>query len=517
MTTIAPTAPATAAPVEVLDDTSSEIKVRFPVLALEGVDTGDGRYLTPGSLTHRALPISLLAQPHTAHGGQDPPAAQLVGNITSLTRSPGPEVISPRTGQPYGSDVGVWSGEGVIDGDHEFADLVRKQYLRGVSVDLASVDAELLDEETAALSDNPQRTVTILSAEIGAATLVCLPAFGDAYVELVGEGTMPEPLAASAFPPGLWLVPQPMWRSPDLGDLVPSTPCATRKPSVGELTVGTNRGTVVAAGTGTVIRPPLSYFTDPGFTEETPITIEDPDENGWRRAYGHIGVWDRPHIGFNGKPVYIPKSSCDYAEFLYGGFRARDENGVPRIVAVGHLTVSPGHADTSLSADATRHYYDHSGYAWCDVAAGDDAVGPWVNGVCKRDITEEQIDTALAHPPSGDWRPIRGRGGIELVAISNVNTPGFGVNRVRVASGEVQALVASSGVRPRRAAPSESMVLDYDTIAERVVDRMEHRQAMTALRASLLTELDDAPQRVAALLAALDEGGVGPKALQATR
>lgn len=567
------TAAAPAAPIEVLEDTGDEIQVRFPVLALEGVDTGDGRFIELDGLTHRALPVSLLAQPYTSHGGQEPPPAVVFGNITSLTPRPGSEVISPRTGEPYGENVRVWTGEGQIDGTHEYAWLVRKKYLRGVSVDLADLNAEFVDEETAALSEHPRRQIIVAGAEIAGATMVPVPAFADAYVEIVGEEDH-TPLAASVLPAELWTVPQPMWRSPELGDpgvgsLLQRTPSGnvTQKardtakkeghtvPGTDSFPINTRQDVINAvkrAGSakdpvkarkyimreakrlkatdvipdqwnsdGTTkddkamtaaalakTRPPLGLFTDPGLTGETPITIEDTDSGEWRRVYGHIGSWRRPHLGFNGQKIYPPKSRCDYAEFMRGGFRV-DDQGTPRIVAVGHLTMDTGHADLSLAAASTAHHYDHTGFAWADVAAGEDQHGIWVSGVVKPWVTDEQLDVALAHPPSGDWRPIGA--GLELVAVLCVNTPGFGIYRSRVASGQVQAMVASSGIPPR--ATTTPAGLDYDQLADALAARLETRQqrraSLTSQRAALLTELDDAPERMARVLADFPDDSEG--------
>ncbi len=495
VTAAAPTAPAglpaaTSGPIEVVEDTGDEIRVRWPVFLLEGLDTSDNggsRYIKPGAITARALPLSLMGQPYTAHGGQAPPPAEIMGKITALTQHPGPTVLSPRTGQPYPDDVTVWSGEGVVDGTHRFADLVRKQYLRGTSADLAGTDAELVDEDEAALSANPRRRVIVTGGEIAGGTLLPIPAFGDAYCELVDEATVPEPLAASAFPVGMLLEPQPMWRARELGDYPGDT-------------LEEDTAVTAAAPAPTRTRPPLTCFTDPGFDRETPITIEDCGD--YRRVYGHIGTWHRPHIGFNGRQIYIPRSRCDYAEFLRGGYRAVDENGDQRIVAVGHLTMDVGHADLSLGTTATAHHYDHSGYTWADVAVGDDEHGPWVNGVVRPMITEDQVDRALASPPSGDWRPIGG--GLELVAVLHVNTPGFGVYRARVASGQVQALVASSLVQSDSVhQPAGAVVLDYDTLADALAARLVARQEQATERAALLASLDDTQTEREELLAAL--------------
>lgn len=218
-----PEAPA----VEVIEETVGEMRVRFPVLVLEGADTSDGRYLEPGSLTPRALPLSLLAQPQASHGGDEPGPSVVIGRLDTMTRTPGPEVISKRTGEPFPEGTFVWSATGAIDANHPVADLVRRGYLRGVSVDLAGMDYDVLgmladDEDGLPLDpENPRRQLVTHSAEIAAATLVPIPAFGDAYVELDSEDVAPDPVAAEDLPEGLLASAVPAWRSSEVGDLVP--------------------------------------------------------------------------------------------------------------------------------------------------------------------------------------------------------------------------------------------------------------------------------------------------------
>jgi len=187
-------------------------------------------------------------------------------------------------------------------------------------------------------------------------------------------------------------------------------------------------------------RPPLEWFTDPGFTEETPITIDG------QRVFGHIAPWDRPHLSFNGRNVFAPRSRYDYREFLRGAVKAVDENGTVRIVATGHIAANCGHADINASLAAAARFYDHTGYTVARIAVGEDQFGIWCAGILRPGVSDDQIDELLAHPPSGDWRPVGG--GLELVAVACVNVPGFGTGRARVASGQVVALVASAGLPP---------------------------------------------------------------------
>ncbi len=206
-------------------DDNGEFPVNFPVLVIEGLDTSDGRLLAAGGLTHRALPLSLLAQPESAHGGDDAGPAGIVGRIDTLTRTPGPEVISKRTGEPFPDGTFIWSGTGHMRADakvgaYDIADLFQRGYLRGISVDLAGMDYEVLGDEGSAPRDpdNPRRMLIAHAAEIAAATLVPIPAFGDAYGEMADTSEQPAPPAAADLPEGLAASAAPAWRSAEVGD-----------------------------------------------------------------------------------------------------------------------------------------------------------------------------------------------------------------------------------------------------------------------------------------------------------
>lgn len=194
--------------------------ISFPCLAVEGMATADGRYIEPGALTHRAVPLTLYAQTRTPDGGQGHDNADVVGALTTLTRTPGPEVISKSTNEPFPDGTFVWSGSGWMYTDVPAYRMVKDGALSGNSVDLSAVDAEVQ------MADDGSEQVNMTSGVIGATTLVGLPAFPDAYVMLNGETIAPntEALAAAATP---------MWRSADLGDVC--SPCLA-----GQLTAAVN-------------------------------------------------------------------------------------------------------------------------------------------------------------------------------------------------------------------------------------------------------------------------------------
>jgi hypothetical protein len=177
--------------------------------------------------------------------------------------------------------------------------------------------------------------------------------------------------------------------------------------------------------------PPRDWFNDPHLSGPTPLTVDDEGH-----VYGHIAAWHVDHIGMS-FGTRAPRSRSNYAYFHTGVCRTDDGSDVP----VGQLTLAGGHAGLEASArDAIRHY-DDTASAIADVHAGEDEYGIWVAGALRPGTTPEQIRTLRASAPSGDWRPIKGR--LELVAVCQVNVPGFPIARARVASGQVLALVAA--------------------------------------------------------------------------
>lgn len=188
----APVLPDATAPVD--DETGDELAVHFPVLVLEGVETSDGRFIDAGALSHRAVPIPVLAQTRNPDGGYGHDGAEVIGRIDFIERVRGSEVVSRETGKPFGDDVWVWRGRGVIDANHEAATLVRNGYLTGNSVDLVDcavryeppTDDEIAEMDPMDLLFGLGGREVMESGVIAATTLVPIPAFADAHV-VIGE------------------------------------------------------------------------------------------------------------------------------------------------------------------------------------------------------------------------------------------------------------------------------------------------------------------------------------------
>lgn len=420
--TMAETAVTEVGKVEGQVNPDGEMELHWPCLVLEGVRTGDGRFIPYGSLGARGLPLSVAGQVTNDEGHK---GAEVFGKITRLERHEGPSVISKETGEPFAEGTAVWEAWGVGDPDSAPGKLALKGYLTGNSADIA--DATVEDE----LADG-QPTRSLVGGKIGGTTLVPIPAFADGFVEINGkvhEGQPAvEPIAAAA-----WTL-----MDPDPAPLVAST---------------------------TEDLPSVAWFADPKLATITPLTRRG------RHVYGHVADWNRPHISFDGRPVFAARSRDDCKWFRTGAYPAVDESGEEVTVGVGRLTIGGGHAPLDMShTEARRFYLDttnalaaDASTAWAYVAAGEDAHGIWVSGVTADGADEATIRRALAHPPSIDQRPIDGH--LELVAAHCVNTAGIPIPRARVASGEVVALVAAGYVPPA----SDNPDVLADLVTERVL------------------------------------------------
>lgn len=157
-------------------------------LAVEGIVTGDGREFSPNALEWADLPVPLRWNKEDSHGGEAHTVAVNVGRIDRIWRE----------------DEKIM-GEGVLNLESEDGvrvyQMIRDNFLRGVSIDADSIsdaDIEFVwpeddtigeDEEDdlfAMLFAQPEKII-FHAGRIRAATLVDIPAFAEAYVELTDE------------------------------------------------------------------------------------------------------------------------------------------------------------------------------------------------------------------------------------------------------------------------------------------------------------------------------------------
>jgi hypothetical protein len=317
--------------VEIADETAGELRVRFPVLVIEGMPTSDGRLIEPGALTPRALPLSLLAQAEASHGGDDPGPAVVIGRLDSMERRPGPEVTSRRTGEPFPEGTFVWSAEGVIDANHPVADLVRRGFLRGVSVDLAGMDYEIVGDDGAPMADGDWgsggRLITH-AAELAAATLVPVPAFGDAYGELADDPEPLVPVAPEDLPEGLLASAVPAWRSPEVGDLVAVVAAATSGSYVEQMRdrIVEVLGADEIEGWGENAERLLDLYTLLALTRGADVTPEDAHDV-WSVAISRTDPTHRSLIPFDELAPDVQAMDDKYRDAIVTAATAPGEGG----------------------------------------------------------------------------------------------------------------------------------------------------------------------------------------------
>ena len=404
-------------------------KFTIPLVIPEDKPTGDGRIFKKGVISMRDLPLPLLWQIKTGEGHD---GSVVVGQITHMERI----------------DGGIGNASGVFDkGEYgqEAERLVRNGFIRGVSADMDMFEA---DEEASDESEKIEAgRIVITNARIMAVTIVPKPAFQECFIQIVDERTETQEDEV-AVPDGVYV------------------------DGVNPL----DASALVACGmvAGAIpLEPPTEWFDNPKLTKATPLTITDEG-----RVFGHIAAWHVDHIGmaFGTRP---PRSRSKYSYFHTGVLRTSEGKDVP----VGQLTLAGGHAGLEASAQEAVKHYDDTASAFADVHAGEDSYGIWVSGSLRPGTSPEQIRAARASAPSGDWRPIKGH--LELVAVCQVNVPGFPIARARVASGQVMALVAAGA--------NMLAQLKYDPIAEinAKIDALAARHD-----APLVAAADDARARV---------------------
>jgi hypothetical protein len=415
--TAAPEAP-TDAPVVVTADGASDtpdltgLPTRFlACLIEEGLRTTDRRSFRPGAFVWRDLPLTIDAQFADVHGPGAPPPAPIVGSMDNIWREEGTNRIL----------ASGWFDLGCEDG-REAARKCANKTLRWGSCDYEVLASEYIeigggDDLMDMLfgndgCDDYDWYEEVTSARIGRWTMVTYPAF-----------------------PGACIVPE----GEDLPVVVPMGAAPMVAP-----------GLIASADRATVDLnfPPAGWFENPQLPEPTQLTITPEG-----RVFGHLAIWDIPHIGMKnayGGPLYAPHSKTGYADFMVGHREVLTETGERAMLRCGKITMSTGHAASSLHTRAAADHYDNTGTQAANVCIGEDVNGIWIAGALRAEVTPPQRSELLsAGSVSGDWRG-PDEHNLEMVAILAVNTAGFLVkSRALVASGAVQTMIGDLALASR--------------------------------------------------------------------
>jgi hypothetical protein len=192
--------------------------------------------------------------------------------------------------------------------------------------------------------------------------------------------------------------------------------------------------TAAAAG-GAEWRPNKEWFENPRLERPTPLTVTADG-----RVYGHVANWGTCHVGYRDRCVTPPRSTTGYRYFNVGQVLTADGS----TVNVGRLTAGTGHASIEFGAQPAAAHYDDTGWAAAYVHSGEDEHGIWVAGSISPTATDEQVAILRASSISGDWRSIQG--GLELVGVLAVNSPGFPVARAGLVAGAQVSLIAAGAI-----------------------------------------------------------------------
>jgi hypothetical protein len=462
---------------QTFDPPAGGVPYTIPAVVLEGWETSDGRYIEPGSLGRRDMPQTLMAMLRNPDGGFEGHSAAIAcGRIDTMERVDFSAEVNRETGEPFGEGVWGWRATGYLvphddqPGTQATVDYVRDQVLRGVSVDLGEVEADVqvLEEDEDGFPERVRFVVT--QGSIAQCTITPFAAFPSAYIVLdEGQGAADAGVTPTEEP-----APVP----------VAASGLRILEPQRG------GRRALVASLAGDVetiapVLPPREWFDR--------VEVPDPARHVYlgRRpngvptgqVWGYVAQWDVPHAGILNREVYAPRLGPDgYRTFTSQGSTMTAEG---EEVPTGVLSFGGGHDnDMSHGVVPALAHYDSTSTAYADVIVGEDDFGVWFAGAMRPHLTRQQIEEFGRHPISGDWRANPGDANVRLVAALSVNTPGFPIRgRSHITASGVRSLVAAGSAplvrRQRRAGGT-----DPDEV-QRIVDERMRPVLTQAARAGL--------------------------------
>nr|DAO86649.1 MAG TPA: minor head component F [Caudoviricetes sp.] len=475
------------------------------VLALEGHPTGDRRTLAADSLTwNTPAPLRWVKEDTGEHNG-----AVVVGKILTIDRVPHPTIDGVNLIKASG--VFAETPEGF-----EAQNQVAEELTQGVSVDLDNMQFTFADDPDQNDNDGGQRDVVITQARIRAATLVAIPAFAEAKLQVLTDNSTTDDEETDEEKATFDAIAETWENSNTDGDTADSDDLGTfnwvsdagglphyidriRKalqrrgmPKSHAIASAVNQVKRWARGGGKVTAKTRAKAVkalaeweakraaahakpnkhsagidtfDALVASAAPVHppaqwFTNPSLDGPTgitvteegRIYGHLALWDTCHIASGPGQCTTAPRSQTEYAYFHTGAILTDDN---QELAVGHLTLGTGHAAPDKTVRGTMAHYDNTGLAVADVRAGEDEYGIWVAGAVRPHVSPEDIRTLRSSPLSGDWRRVQGN--LELVAALAVNVPGFPVPRTKGATKNksMYSLVAAGVIPPAPSTPTD--------------------------------------------------------------
>ena len=361
-------------------------EVVFPELAKLDAGTKEGmvsRILSSEGGNTRSLPRTIYFQKQQADGHS---TAVAVGAIHEVT---------------IDGEAGLASGRGWLLDSEDGRDAalhIAGQALFHNSVDLAEVQVEIT-EHGDFWDDDFSVDVLFTEWKIGATILVGKPAFADAHAITEIELTA----------------------------AIESGPLTVDCPTVQRVLVAATDEEVLASAAGL---PSWDYFHRPEPKDHHKIIVGEPDENGWIPVYGHLSLWNTCHDGIEGRCTITPRPRDNYASFNKPSVLT--DRGQ---VEAGPIALYGGHIPLHKAADDPAN-------AWCDVRVIAGVHGPWLSGVVRPGVAEDdaKVYVARASRISGHWKGDR----LKMIVCCNAegfDVPGSGFSTN--ADGEILELIAS--------------------------------------------------------------------------
>jgi hypothetical protein len=461
---------------QTFDPPTGGVPFTIPAVVLEGWETSDGRFITAGSLGRRDMPQSLMAMLRNPDGGFEGHSAAIVcGRLDTMERFDASAMINRETGEPFGAGVWGWRATGFLvpnddqPGSSATVDYVRDGVLRGVSVDLGEVEADVqvLEEDEDGFPERVRFVVT--QGSIAQCTVTPFAAFPSAYIVLDdGQG---------AEEAGVTPAPEPAPVPVAASALRIVEPERTRQALVASLAAD--------AETIAPVLPPRAWFERVDVPDPARHVYLGRRPNGvpTGQVWGYVAQWDVPHAGILNREVYAPRlGPAGYRTFTSQGSTFTEEG---EEIPTGVLSFGGGHDnDMNHGVVPALAHYDSTSTAYADVTVGEDDFGVWFAGAMRPHLTRQQIEEFGRHPISGDWRANPGDANVRLVAALAVNTPGFPIRgRAHITASGGRALIAA-GAAPLIRRQRRSGGADPDEV-NRLVDARMRPVLSAAARAGI--------------------------------